>query len=249
MKNVFTFPNFPQLPQNCPHSTFFTAENVQILQKYLYLKRNSDFSEISLSKTYFLRMSFLCFRTFFFTSLNFPLFAPHPRSSSSSSFGSSIIKHKLSQHLPTCSSIVFLFLPLPTASLSSHLPRPPLRAILNKTKTKQRKRKAKGSERRFLPPRRRSSLCVEQSGPLLTQTDEADTTLAQIVFSCRFFPLPPSPPLSCLHLVLTLMLTKRFVKQDLSGGRKTRKQTNRRGRSDVAALRGLRSTPGQLHSV
>lgn len=190
------------------------------------------------------------FPYFFFTSLNFPLFAPHPRSSSSSSFGSSIIKHKLSQHLPTCSSIVFLFLPLPTASLSSHLPRPPLRAILNKTKSKQRKRKAKGSERRFLPPRRRSSLCVEQSGPLLTQTDEADTTLAQIVFSCRFFhSLPPSPPLSCLHLVLTLMLTKRFVKQDLSGGRKTRKQTNRRGRSDVAALRGLRSTPGQLHSV
>lgn len=92
--------------------------------------------------------------------------------------------------------------------------------ILNKIKTKQRTEESKGSEHCFLPLRRRSSLCGEQSGPLLTQTDEADTTLAQIVFSCRlsFFHFLPPPPLLRFRLVLTLMLTKRFVKQDLSGG-------------------------------
>lgn len=42
--------------------------------------------------------------------------------------------------------------------------------------------------------------------------------------------LRSSPPLLCFRLVLTLMLTKRFVKQDLSGV-EDEKQANRRGRS------------------
>ena len=134
--------------------------------------------------------------------------------------------------------------------------RPPPWMIPSEIKTKQKKKKkAKGSERCFLPPRRRSSLCDEQSGPLPPQTDEADTTLAQIVFSCRLSSLhsPSSPLLSPrFRLVLTLMLTKRFVKQDLSGGRrrvedeKTDKSERKERRGGTA---GLRSTPGQFHGV
>lgn len=147
--------------------------------------------------------------------------------------------------------------PLPLLHPSPLLkpPHPPLWVIPNEIKTKQKKKKAKGSERRFLPPRRRSSLCDEQSGPLPPQTDEADTTLAQIVFSCRLSSLhsPSSPFLSPrFRLVLTLMLTKRFVKQDLSGGgrrvedEKTDKSERKERRSGTA---GLRSTPGQFHGV
>lgn len=68
------------------------------------------------------------------------------------------------------------------------------------------------------------------------------------LLSFAVLPHPSSPPLLCFRLVLTLMLTKRFVKQDLSGGEdgKTDKSERKERRGGTA---GLRSTTGQLHSV
>lgn len=153
-------------------------------------------------------------------------------------------------HLPNINHFLSsILLPSPHTSSSSTVSD----SQWNKNQTEEEESKRK---RALLPSPEAAFLIMRRAERPFTASDRwsryntrADCFLLSFVVSLHS---PSSPLLSPrFRLVLTLMLTKRFVKQDLSGGRrvedeKTDKSERKERRGGTA---GLRSTPGQFHGV
>lgn len=133
---------------------------------------------------------------------------------------------------------------LPTLSISSSylfplLTFPSSTALsLSEIKTKQRRRQRR--KQVLLPSPEAVFLIMRQAERPFTGSDRwsrYNTRTDCFLLSFVVLPHPTSPLLLCFRLVLTLMLTKRFVKQDLLGGEdeKTDKSEVKERRSSNAA--------------